>query len=61
MVLGATSAWPTYQHEAGRSGSDPDTGQISSISASWSSQLDGAMYAQPLVMGNLVYSATEIN
>src|SRR5207302_11177619 len=60
-VLGATGAWPNYQHDAGRSGLDPDTPQIGAISAGWNTQLDGQMYAQPLVAGGVVYAATENN
>ncbi|MBV9896718.1 MAG: PQQ-binding-like beta-propeller repeat protein [Chloroflexi bacterium] len=60
-VFGATAGWPTYQHDPQRSGADPDTPQIASISPNWTTQLDGQLYAQPLVSGNTVYAATENN
>jgi PQQ-like domain len=58
-VLGATSGWPTYQHDAGRSGLDPNEASVTTVSAGWNTQLDEKMYAQPLVAGSLVYAATE--
>src|ERR1700730_13751091 len=60
-ALGATSGWPTYQHDAARSGLDPDAPVVSEVSAAWNTQLDGKMYAQPLVVGSLAYAATENN
>ena len=60
-ALGATTGWPTYQHDAGRSGLDPDAAPVATLSAGWNTQLDGTMYAQPLVVGSLVYAATENN
>jgi outer membrane protein assembly factor BamB len=60
-VLGATTGWPTYQHDVARSGQDPDTPQVASINPNWTTQLDGQLYAQPLVSGSVVYAATENN
>jgi outer membrane protein assembly factor BamB len=60
-VLGATTGWSTYQHDAARNGADPDTPSVTGVAASWNTQLDGQLYAQPLVSGNVVYAATENN
>src|ERR1700687_2049281 len=61
VAQGETSMWPTYQHDAGRSGVDPDQAQVTSIASAWTSQLDAALYAQPLALGGRVYAATENN
>ena len=61
VALGASSVWSTYQHDAGRSGLDPDQAQMTSIGPAWSATLDGGLYAQPLVVGNTVYAATQNN
>jgi outer membrane protein assembly factor BamB len=60
-ALGATGGWPTYQHDAARSGLDPDAPTVSTVSAGWTTQLDGSLYAQPLTVGSRVYAATENN
>jgi outer membrane protein assembly factor BamB len=60
-ALSAISDWPTYQHDAGRSGFDANQGAVTSISPAWTSALDGPVYAQPLVVGTTVYAATENN
>jgi outer membrane protein assembly factor BamB len=61
VALGAAGVWSTYQHDAGRSGRDPDQAQVTSIAAAWTADLDGGMYAQPLAVGNTVYAATQAN
>lgn len=54
------SAWPTYHHDAGRSGVDPGEPPATPIARAWtSSPLDGAVYAEPLVVGDRVIAATE--
>lgn len=54
------AAWVTYGHDAGRSGLDPSAPQAGSLHAAWTSTaLDGAIYAQPLVVGSSVIVATE--
>ena len=53
-ALSAISDWPTYQHDAGRSGFDANQGAVTSISPAWTSALDGPVYAQPLVVGTTV-------
>ena len=58
---GAVPAWTTYDHDAARSATDPDSGSPVPPTPAWSApaQLDGPVYAQPLVYGSLVYVATE--
>ncbi len=51
--------WPTYHHDNGRSGVAPGFPAVSSISAAWRAKLDGAVYGQPLVIGNRLLAATE--
>jgi outer membrane protein assembly factor BamB len=53
--------WPTYDRTAGRSGvsvSSPAPGQVR---RSWTAAVDGAVYAQPLIVGSEVIVATENN
>jgi hypothetical protein len=52
--------WPTYHKDLSRSGFEPDITAFSSIHLSWkSTQLDGDVYAEPLVVGPNVIIATE--
>lgn len=51
--------WTTYHRDNTRAGfvaNAPDPGQLT---RAWSMQLDGAVYAEPLVVGNRVIVATE--
>ena len=52
VAVGATGGWPAYQHDAARTGLDPDQPAITSIGTGWTAVLDGALYAQPLVLGD---------
>ena len=54
--------WPTYHHDATRSGVAADQGALGAVAQEWTSvALDGAIYAQPLVIGDRVFVATESN
>jgi outer membrane protein assembly factor BamB len=54
--------WPTYHHDAARSGVAADQGALGSVAQAWASvALDGAVYAQPLVVGDRVFVASEGN
>jgi len=54
------SGWPTYQRDLSRSGSDPSFPVVHTLRRDWtSSTLDGAVYSQPLVVGNRLIVATE--
>jgi outer membrane protein assembly factor BamB len=60
----ASSDWPTYHHDAGRSGSAPNFPTPTSSTAvrrSWSVTLGGVVDAQPLYVGGTVVVATEGN
>jgi polyvinyl alcohol dehydrogenase (cytochrome) len=58
---GQTSAgdWTTYHRDGARSGYAPDLAPLSTLSMAWNATLDGAVYGQPLVVGSLVFAATE--
>jgi outer membrane protein assembly factor BamB len=61
-ALPAAADWTTYQHDAPRSGWDQQSPAFNGVSPDWTSTaLDGAVYAQPLVIGNKVLVATEHN
>jgi len=52
--------WPLYHLNAQRTGYQPDFPAVSgSLSKAWSSGLDGAVYAEPLVVGGHIIAATE--
>ena len=52
------AAWPTYGRDFARSGV-ADAARPASLTVSWRVHLDGAVYGQPLLVGNLVIAATE--
>lgn len=57
-----TPAWTTYHDNAARTGADPDSSHPLPPRRVWQSvTLDGAVYAEPLVLGQTVYVATENN
>ena len=52
--------WPTYHHDTARSGVAPQMSPVgSALGVGWRAELDGAVYGQPLVIGNQVIAATE--
>ena len=54
--------WVTFGHDASRSGVDATSPPATSPRPAWISvALDGALYAQPLVVGSSVIAATENN
>ncbi|MGA7525582.1 MAG: hypothetical protein WBW84_24255, partial [Acidobacteriaceae bacterium] len=56
---GQGADWPTYDRTADRSGvsvSSPAPGQVR---RAWTAAVDGAVYAQPLIVGSEVIVATE--
>jgi outer membrane protein assembly factor BamB len=57
----AAANWLTYQHDAARSGAADDLRAFGAgATAAWTSDdLDGNLYAQPLVVGDAVIAATE--
>ena len=58
----AAGDWPVYHHDAARSGVSSDQLALGEVQEAWTSApLDGALYAQPLVVGDRVLAATEGN
>jgi hypothetical protein len=56
------SSWTTYHLEPGRSGNDTGEPSMSGITTNWTSPvLDGRTYGEPLVLNNVVYTATQQN
>ena len=53
--------WPTYHANLARTGVDTSSPQLGQLSRAWTAQLDGQVYAEPLVVGSRVYAATENN
>ncbi len=52
--------WPVYHLDAGRTGFDSSFPTFTgSLAGSWSAPLDGAVYAEPLVVNGEVIAATE--
>jgi outer membrane protein assembly factor BamB len=51
--------WTTYHHDNSRAGYISTTPDPASLSQAWTAQLDGAVYAEPLVVGGRVIVATE--
>jgi outer membrane protein assembly factor BamB len=56
---GPATGWPSYHHDAARTGYAPGLPPAGPLSAAWSARLDGAVYGQPLVVGGIVVAATE--
>jgi polyvinyl alcohol dehydrogenase (cytochrome) len=53
------AAWPTYGRDFARSGVAAGVARPGPLTVSWRAHLDGAVYGQPLLVGNLVIAATE--
>jgi outer membrane protein assembly factor BamB len=58
---GPAAAWPTYHGNNQRSGISDAPGLKAPLRRGWSKQLDGAVYAQPIVVGKRLVVATENN
>ena len=56
---GQAADWPTYDRTAGRSGVSVSSPAPGTVRRSWTAAVDGAVYAQPLVVGSEVIVATE--
>ena len=55
----SSTDWTTYHANNQRTGYVPDTPDPHSLSKIWNIQLDGSVYAEPLVVNKLVIVATE--
>lgn len=53
------ASWLTYHGNAARTGIGPDQPTIAAPKQLWATQLDGAIYGEPLVAGGNVYVVTE--
>src|SRR6266566_4108233 len=53
------ASWPTYGRDFARSGVAAGVARPGRLAVSWRARLDGAVYGQPLLVGNLVIAATE--
>jgi outer membrane protein assembly factor BamB len=53
------AAWPTYGRDFARSGVAAVVAAPGPLAVSWRVHLDGAVYGQPLLVGDLVIAATE--
>ncbi len=53
--------WPTYHRDSARTGAAPSSPALGTLRDAWSAQLDGAVYAEPLVVHGRVIAATEAN
>ena len=56
---GDSTDWPTYHRDNQRTGYVANTPDPHNLTSAWSAQLDGAVYAEPLVVGSRVIVATE--
>lgn len=57
---GVAAAWPTYHQNLARTGVAKGPARLGTVRRAWSSpQLDGAIYAEPLLAGSWVLAATE--
>lgn len=55
----AAADWTTYDRTAGRSGVSVSSPAPTSVRKAWTARVDGAVYAQPLIVGSTVIIATE--
>jgi outer membrane protein assembly factor BamB len=55
----AAGDWPTYHRDNARTGLAPDLAPLGTPAVAWRARLDGAVYGQPLVIGDRVLAATE--
>jgi outer membrane protein assembly factor BamB len=59
-IAAASPDWPVYHRDAGRSGYDPSFLAVQgTLKRSWAARLDGAVYAEPLVVQGWLIAATE--
>ncbi len=53
------ASWPTYHQNPARTGVDPDRRPLGAVRQAWATTVDGAVYAEPLLVGGRVLVATE--
>ncbi|MHB8465079.1 MAG: outer membrane protein assembly factor BamB family protein [Acidimicrobiales bacterium] len=59
VPTGVIDGWPTYHRTNDRNGVAPRAPNPSTLAKHWQTNLDGAVYGQPLTIGNAVLAATE--
>ncbi len=57
----SSTDWTTYHYDNSRSGYFATMSDPSKLSTAWNMQLDGAVYAEPLIVGSHLLVATENN
>jgi outer membrane protein assembly factor BamB len=55
----AGADWTTYHHDSARTGTATGLAPLGALSTAWQAKLDGAVYGQPLVVGDTLLAATE--
>jgi outer membrane protein assembly factor BamB len=55
----AEADWTTYHHDNERTGVAAGLAPLGTLSRAWETKLDGAVYGQPLVVGDRVFAGTE--
>jgi polyvinyl alcohol dehydrogenase (cytochrome) len=55
----AEADWTTYHHDNERTGVAAGLAPLGALSRAWETKLDGAVYGQPLVVGDRVFAGTE--
>ncbi|MGH2928246.1 MAG: PQQ-binding-like beta-propeller repeat protein, partial [Solirubrobacteraceae bacterium] len=58
-AAGAGANWPEYNGNPARTGVATNVPTVGALSSAWSARLDGAVYGQPLIVGDEVIAATE--
>jgi outer membrane protein assembly factor BamB len=58
---GFAADWPQYHRDSARTGAGPAAPGLSSPAVAWTAQLDGDVYASPLIVAGHVLAATENN
>src|SRR3954447_1273702 len=51
--------WQTFNRTNQRGGEQLDLATVGPLSSAWHTKLDGAVYGQPLIVGNQVLAATQ--
>jgi polyvinyl alcohol dehydrogenase (cytochrome) len=51
--------WQTFNRTNQRDGEQPDLASLGPLSSAWHTRLDGAVYGQPLIVGDQVLAATQ--
>ncbi|HVQ91652.1 MAG TPA: PQQ-binding-like beta-propeller repeat protein [Mycobacteriales bacterium] len=58
-AVAAPADWPTYHHDNARTGVAPGLAPLGTLRPAWTTELDGAVYGQPLVVGDRLLAGTE--